>query len=96
LVHLINQVMEFLVIITEIAAETIVKLMDLQELLLLHGNIAGGAGTSTGGQSPGGTGTRGSGGGGGGAQWNSPYGGNTIGGAGGAGQIIYRFLRVSP
>jgi hypothetical protein len=57
-----------------------------------NGSIAGGIGSPIGGGA-GTDGTRGSGAGGGGAQYS---GGSTNGGAGGAGQIIYRFLRVSP
>jgi hypothetical protein len=58
------------------------------------GNIAGGAGSPQGGSTGGSAGTRGSGGGGGGAQ----YGNESVTGraeVGGAGEVQYRFLRVS-
>jgi len=57
-----------------------------------NGQIAGGAGSPQGQNVRGAAGTRGSGGGGGGAQYGSIA---DQGGAGGAGEIKYRFLRVS-
>jgi hypothetical protein len=55
------------------------------------GNISGGAGSPVGTSTAGAAGTRGSGGGGGGAQYGP---GSTDGGAGGNGEIKYRFLQV--
>ena len=59
-----------------------------------NGQVAGGTGSPQGGSSGGVAGTRGSGGGGGGAQYGNEN-VTGLGAAGGDGQIIYRFLRVS-